>query len=85
MKINNRSNGENYNVAVLDLEKVKTKDASNGENLLEVPKDGRLDFPPRPKYQEMSSVIIEPTIPVNIGTEENSRILHLATYLSTQE
>lgn len=43
----NRSYGENHSMEVLDLEKVKTKSASNGEDLLEVLKDGRFDTLPK--------------------------------------
>lgn len=60
---------KNHLLATLDQGKVKRKDASNDENLLEALKGGRFDtlleF-----YQERSSILIESTKVVNIGTTD---------------
>lgn len=74
---NIKSNVETHSLATLDLEKVKRKDISNGENLLVVLKDGRFDTLPR-YYQERSSILIKPIEEVTIGTVD----LNLAIYLS---
>lgn len=79
-----RSNVENHLLATLDWEKVKSKDASNGENLLEVLEDERFDTLPE-CYQESSSILIEPTEVDNIGTTKQPKFLHLATSLSEPE
>lgn len=47
-------------MAILDQGKVKRKDVSNGENLLEVPKDERFDTLLE-YYQERSPILIETT------------------------
>lgn len=83
-KKNIRSNAENHLLATLDQEKVKTKEISNGENLLEASGDGRFDTLPE-HYQERSSILIEPTEAVNIGTTEQPKILHPTTSLSEVE
>lgn len=71
-------------MATLDQEKVKRKDASNGENILDALEDGRFDSLPE-YYQERSSILIEPTEAVNIGTTEQLKILHPSTSLSEEE
>lgn len=71
-------------MVVLDLEKVKIKNMSNGENLSEAPKDGIfetfLEY-----YHERSSVLLEPTQFINIGTTKKEKTLHLATSMTEQE
>lgn len=71
-------------MATLDQGKVKREDISDGENLLEVPDDGRFDTLPE-YYQEMSSILIEPIKVVNIVTSNSPNILHPATSLSEHE
>lgn len=36
-------------------------------------------------FQDRSSVLIEPTHPINLGTEESPKIIHVAQSLSTEE
>ena len=64
--------------------KVKRKDVSKGENLSEAPKDEVLDSLPS-YFQDRSSVLIEPTQAVNLGTNEAPQMVHLAQSLSSQE
>lgn len=79
-----RSNGEKHLMVTLDHKKVKRKGVSNGENLLEAPKDERLDNLPE-HYKEKSVILIEPSIPVNVGIEQTPRLVHLPTSLSERE
>ena len=65
---NRCSNGENHIVVVLEPKKVKPKDVSKGENLFEAPEDGILDMLTS-HFQEQSSVLIELTQPVILGTK----------------
>ena len=81
----NRSSSENHSVALLDSKKVKIKDVSKGENLFEAPEDGRLDTLPLALYHEKSSMLVEKTIPANLGTEEQPKIIHLAESLTPEE
>lgn len=67
-KTNNRSNGENHAMAVLDHGKVKRKGISNGENLSKAPKDERLDTLPK-HYKKISPILIKPIEARNIGTK----------------
>lgn len=71
-------------MAILDHKKVKTKDISNGENLLEAPNDERLDTLPK-HYQERSPFLIEPTQSINIDTEATTKTIHLEKSLTEQE
>ena len=66
-KKNKHSDGENHIVAVSEPKKVKRKDVSDGENLSEAPEDEILDAL-LSHFQERSSVLIEPTQPINLGT-----------------
>ena len=68
-------------MAVLEPKIVKIKDVSKGENLSKVLEDEILDTLPS-HFQEISSVLIEPTQPVNLGTEAKPQIIHLAQSLS---
>ena len=81
---NKRSDGENHLVVVLETKIVKINDISKGENLSEVPEDEILDMLPS-HFQERSSVLIELTQPINLGTEEEPQIIHLAESLSAAE
>lgn len=49
---------ENQNVAILDSEKKKIKDASDVENFLEALEDGGFSLPIS-KYQERSTFLVE--------------------------
>lgn len=69
-------------MAELDPKREKGNDISKGENLTEAPKDERSDTLPDYLYREESAILIEPTIPINIDTEESQRILKIATSLT---
>ena len=71
-------------MAVSEPKKVKIKDVSKGENLPEAPTDEVLDSLPS-YFQDRSSVLVEPTEAVNLGTEEVQKIVHLAKSLSPEE
>ena len=64
--------------------KQKRKNVSKGENLSEAPKDEVLDCLPS-YFQDRSSVLIEPTQVVNLGTNEAPQMVHLDQSLSSQE
>ncbi|MFA1657821.1 hypothetical protein ACDX31_27220, partial [Klebsiella quasipneumoniae] len=83
-KKNRRSDGENHIVAVSEPKIVKIKDVSKGENLSEAPEDEIFDALPS-HFQERSSVLIEPTQAINLGTEEHPHMIHLAQSLSPEE
>ena len=55
----------------------KNKDVSNGENLFHATTHEVLGSLPS-YFQERSLVLIEPTQPVNLGTEEAPKIIYLA-------
>lgn len=63
---------------------VKIKDVPKGENLSEAPEGEILDMLPS-HFQERSSILIEPTQLVNIGSQEALDIIHLAQSLSVEE
>ena len=71
-------------MVVSEPKKVKTKDVSTGENLSEAPEDEIFDALPS-HFQERSSVLIEPTQAINLGTEEHPDMIHLAQSLSPEE
>lgn len=71
-------------MVALDLEKVKINNVSNSENLSEALKDGRFDTLPK-HYHDRSSILVEPTQSINLGTTEKAKILHLATSMTEQE
>lgn len=71
-------------MVVLEPKKVKKKDVSKGENLSEAPMDEIFDALPS-HFQERSLVLIEPTLPINLGTEERPHMIHLAQSLSPKE
>ena len=75
---------ENHIVAVSEPKKSKNKDVSNGENLFEAPMDEVLGGLPR-YFQDRSSMLIEPKQPINLGTEESPKIIHVAQSFSTKE
>jgi len=78
----NSSLGENRK-APLNHEKLKIKDISKGENLFEVPKDGGLDS--LPIDREKSTLLIEGSKEVNLGTKDNPRIIQFAASLTIEE
>lgn len=68
-KKNHKSLGENLPKAPTDTKKVKLKDASSSENLDQALEDEGLDLPTMvPLYQEKSSLLIEETNTINMGT-----------------
>ena len=71
-------------VEVSELKNVKGKDVFKGENLFEEPEDEVL-YPLPSYFQDRSSVLIEPTQVVNLGTDEAPQMVHLAQSLSSQE
>lgn len=66
-KNNKRFDGENHLVAVSDPKIVKIKDMSEGENLSKEPEDGKIDIL-HDHFQERSSMLIDPTQLINLGT-----------------
>ena len=74
-KKNKHSDGENHIMAMSEPKKLKRKDISDGQNLSEAPEDEILDAL-LSHFQERSLVLIEPTQPVNLGTEEEPQIIH---------
>ena len=68
----------------LNQKKVKIKDVFEGENLSKMPEHEVLDHLPS-YFQDRSSVLIEPTQAVNLGTDEAPQMVHLAQSLSSQE
>jgi len=85
IKIKKGSEGENHRAAVSDHKTVKRKDVSEGENPTVAPDDGMLDTLPSDMYQERSQIVVEPIEPVNIGTEEQPKIIHFAKSLTPPE
>ena len=81
---NKWSDGENHIVAVFEAKKSKNKDISNGENLFEAPANEVLGSLPS-YFQDRSSVLIEPTQLINLGSEESPKIIHVAQSLSAEE
>lgn len=80
------SSSENLPEALPDLEKVKIKDASNGENLEEALEDGDVHLPlVGTQLSTRSSILIEETQEVNLGTAENPKITYVAKSLSDPE
>ena len=71
-------------MAVSDPQKSKNKDVSNGENLPEALADEVLGSLPS-YFQDRSSVLIETTQPINLGTKESPKIIHVAQSLLTEE
>lgn len=69
----------------MNEEKDKIKDASSGENLLEVPEEGETDLPFRSLLLEKSSILNEDTILVNLGMIDNPQITLIVATLSLKE
>lgn len=67
IKQGKRPSTENHCTETLDQSRIKKRDISNGENLLEVQKDGNLDILPV-YFEERSSILIEPIKVINSGT-----------------
>lgn len=78
----NRSLSENRK-ALSDHTKVKIKDVPAGENLSEAPKGGRVDIPL--SIQDKSTLLVEMTEEINLGTPDNPKVIHFAASLSQQE
>lgn len=71
-------------MVVLHQEKVKIKSTSNSENLYKAPKYGIFDSLLE-HYHEISSVLIEPTQSINIGTTETMKTLYIVTSMTEEE
>lgn len=85
IKIKNKQlDGKNHTVAIFDPKKCKNKDLSNGENLPKALIDEVLGSIPS-YFQDISSILIEPTQPINLRIEESPKIIHVAQSLSTKE
>ena len=69
-------------MAVSKPKKVKRRDVSKSKNLYKAPKDEVLDHLPS-YFQDRSSMLIEPTQVVNLGTNEAPQMVHLAQSLSS--
>ncbi|GLJ30928.1 hypothetical protein SUGI_0616090 [Cryptomeria japonica] len=78
----NRSLSENRK-ALSNHTKVKIKDVPTGENLSEAPKGGRVDIPL--SIQDKSTLLVEMTKEINLGTPDNPKVIHFAASLSKQE
>lgn len=81
---NEWSDGENHVVVVSAPKKSKNKDVSNSENLPEAPADEVLGSLPS-YFQDRSLILIEPTQPINLGTKESPKVIHVAQSLSAEE
>lgn len=81
---NKRFDDKNHIVAVSESKKEKIKDVPKGENLSEALEGEILDILPS-HFKERSSILIEPTQLVNIGSQEIPHIIHVAQSLSTEE
>jgi len=68
-----------------DRKTIKRKDTSKGENPTLAPNDGRLDTLPDDMHREKSHIVVEPTELVNIGIEEQPKIIHFAKSLTPPE
>lgn len=89
IKINKKgkeSSVENHFVATLDPKerKKEIKDVSKGENPIEAPIEESLYVLPD-YYEERSPILIEPTEKINIASETEPKIIHLALFLSSEE
>lgn len=64
----------------------KRSDHVEGENIIEIPLEEYLNIPPDPMLMEdMSKILVEETVDVNIGTKEEPKIVKLGALLSAQE
>ena len=69
---------------VFEPQQSKSKDVYKGENLFEAPKDEVLgSFPSY--FQDRSLVFIEATQPINLGTNESPKIIHVDQSLSARK
>lgn len=74
-KKNHKSLGENLYEAPLDSKKVKRKDISSSEFLDQTLEDEGFDLPAMfPLLPERSSLLIEETDTINMGTEDSQRM-----------
>ncbi|KAH9311948.1 hypothetical protein KI387_026983, partial [Taxus chinensis] len=61
-------------------------DHAKDENLMETSLDEDLNLPPDPmNIEDLSKVLVKETIDVNIGTEEDKKIIKLGASLLEQE
>ncbi|KAH9311142.1 hypothetical protein KI387_026177, partial [Taxus chinensis] len=89
-KLKSRSHSENLFEELADKQIIKSKDKQSDhikdENLVETSLDEDLNLPPNPTCMEdLSKLLVEETIDVNIGTEEDPKIVKLGTSLSARE
>lgn len=84
IKQGKRPSAENHFMATLDQSGGKIKGVSDGENLLEAPENGKFDTLPA-YFLERSTILIEPTKAVNIGTSKDPKVLHPIASLSDEE
>lgn len=84
LNIKMRSPRKNHNVALSDYEKGKKKDVSQGENLSQAPKDGGFNLPII-EYQEKSTILVEDSKPINVGTTKAPKVTYHATSLDPKE
>ncbi|KAH9310582.1 hypothetical protein KI387_025617, partial [Taxus chinensis] len=64
----------------------KKSDHAKGENLIETPLEEDLNLPPDPTCMEdLSKILVEETIDVNIGQEDDPNIVKLGASLSARE
>ncbi|KAH9301936.1 hypothetical protein KI387_013519, partial [Taxus chinensis] len=85
-----KSHSENLFEALADKQirksKEKQSDHVKDENLMETSLDEDLNLPPDPTHMEdLSKLLVEETIDVNIGIEEDPKIVKLGALLSARE
>lgn len=85
IRINHGSYDENHIMVLSNHEKVKREDILEGENLSEVPKDGRLDILLMTYYEDKSSMLVDETFKTNIGIEESPHNISLVQSLIEKE
>lgn len=72
-------------MTLLDPKVIKIKDKSNGENLSEAPEDGRFYIIPFNTNKERTSILVEETKEINLGTTRTPHMIHLTTPLTLEE
>lgn len=70
---------------LLDCEKVKIKDISNNENLFEVLENEGFNLPIISKHQDKSTVLLEDSEKINVGTTNTPKITFYATSLTPKQ
>ncbi|KAH9291085.1 hypothetical protein KI387_044656, partial [Taxus chinensis] len=89
-KSKSKSHSEIIFEALVDKKIIKSKDKESDhtkdENLVETSLDEYLNLPPDPtRMEDLSKLLVEETIDVNIGTEEDPKIVKLGASLSARE